>query len=52
VAQILIHSALDEGFFGHGIYFVPLAAVSSTNGVVLAMRSNRRFVLWECLPKQ
>jgi DNA-binding SARP family transcriptional activator/predicted ATPase len=37
VAQTLIHSGLDEGFFGHGIYFVPLAAVSSTNGVVFAI---------------
>jgi DNA-binding SARP family transcriptional activator/predicted ATPase len=36
-AQTLIPSALDEGFFGDGIYFVPLAAVSSTNGVVLAI---------------
>jgi DNA-binding SARP family transcriptional activator len=37
VAQTLSHSVPAEGFFGHGIYFTPLAAVSSTNGVVLAL---------------
>jgi len=37
VAQKLIASASDEVFFRHGIYFVPLAAVSSINGVVLAI---------------
>lgn len=37
VAQTLIHSALDEGFFRHGTYFVPLAAVSSTSSVVFAI---------------
>lgn len=37
VAQRLSHSVLDDGFFEHGIYFVPLAAVSSTNGVVFAI---------------
>lgn len=37
VAQRLIQSALDEDFFEHGIYFVPLAAVSSTHGVIFAI---------------
>jgi DNA-binding SARP family transcriptional activator/predicted ATPase len=36
-AQRLSHSALDEGFLKDGIYFVPLTAVSSANGVVLAI---------------
>ncbi|MCL4301526.1 MAG: tetratricopeptide repeat protein [Anaerolineae bacterium] len=37
VAQRLIPSALDEGFFGHGIYFVPLASASSTTDVLFAV---------------
>ncbi|MBE7551606.1 MAG: tetratricopeptide repeat protein [Anaerolineales bacterium] len=37
VAQMFSRPAPGESFFGHGIYFVPLAAVSSTNGVVVAI---------------
>lgn len=36
-AQRLSGSAPDEGFFGDGVYFVPLAVVNTANGVRLAL---------------
>ena len=37
VAQRFSDATQDEDFFGHGIYFVPLAAVNATSGVILAI---------------